>query len=211
MESDCPLCQSSGKLFFRNKSHTYLKCTYCFGIYMCADQLPKPEEEIVRYLNHNNDVNDVKYQNFVSPIVHSIFQDFKPNSSNGLDYGAGTGPVITKILNDHNYKITIYDPFFANNKGLLNHTYDYVVSCEVIEHFHNPSEEFKKLYKMLIKGGKLYCMTHLYNSEIQFENWYYKNDPTHVFFYSQETMDHIKSNFRFTDVFIKDRLIIFTK
>ena len=62
---------------------------------------------------------------------------------------------------------------------------------------------------MLKKSSKLYLMTELYNEGIDFARWYYKNDPTHVFFYSQETFDWIKKEFGFSDVRVDKRLITF--
>jgi hypothetical protein len=52
-------------------------------------------------------------------------------------------------------------------------------------------------------------MTELYNEGIDFASWYYKNDPTHVFFYSQETFEWIKKEFCFSNVKVDERLIIF--
>jgi hypothetical protein len=57
----------------------------------------------------------------------------------------------------------------------------------------------------------LICMTLIYQPDINFENWFYKNDPTHVFLYQIETIQWIKNYFGFNDVFIEGRLITFTK
>ncbi|WP_309597799.1 methyltransferase domain-containing protein [Flavobacterium oreochromis] len=86
-----------------------------------------------------------------------------------------------------------------------------MASCEVIEHFHHPKKEFQLLKELLVPKGKLYCMTHLYDSSIHFEKWYYKNDTTHVFIYQKETIEWIAKMLMFSDFTIKNRLIIFTK
>ncbi len=44
------------------------------------------EEEKERYKNHNNDVNDPRYQKFVSPIVEKVRDHYDTNHL-GLDYG----------------------------------------------------------------------------------------------------------------------------
>jgi hypothetical protein len=52
-------------------------------------------------------------------------------------------------------------------------------------------------------------MTHVYNETIDFENWYYKNDETHVIFYQQETIQWIAQQLGFSKFSINNRLIIF--
>jgi SAM-dependent methyltransferase len=173
------------------------------------DFLSKEDEE-ARYREHNNDVEDFRYQEFVSDITNEIKKDWK-NTARGLDFGAGTGPVITKLLNDKGYDVEIYDPFFWNENKLLNKTYDFIVLCEVIEHFHNPLHEFELLYSLLNERGKLYCKTDIYKDEIDFKSWYYKDDPTHVFFYHEETFKWMVENIGFNNYEIKDRVIILEK
>ena len=53
-------------------------------------------------------------------------------------------------------------------------------------------------------------MTDLYNENIDFHNWYYKNDPTHVFIYQMNTIHWLQQEFGFADVKIDGRLITFS-
>lgn len=205
----CPLCATDASFFEDLNLSNYYKCPNCFGIFMSKSDLPTKEDEIERYESHNNDVNDLRYQNFVSDIVNAVKEDFDKNAI-GLDYGAGTGPVISKMLSDSNYEIYQYDPFFYPDKSKLELYYDYIVSCEVIEHFFNPYSEFVMLKSMLKSGGKLYCKTELYNPSIDFKDWYYVYDPTHVFLYSEETLNWIKENIGFRKLEIHNRLSIFS-
>jgi hypothetical protein len=50
-------------------------------------------------------------------------------------------------------------------------------------------------------------MTHIYDSGIPFGNWYYKNDPTHIFMFQEETFHFVREKFEFHDLKIRDRLI----
>ena len=52
-------------------------------------------------------------------------------------------------------------------------------------------------------------MTDVFNQSINFENWYYKNDETHVIFYTKNTFDWIKNELGFSKVSVLNRLIIF--
>jgi SAM-dependent methyltransferase len=167
------------------------------------------EAEKQRYEAHNNDVEDPRYQKFVAPIVAAV-QAHYTNNSTGLDFGAGTGPVITKMLEDDGYQIALWDPFFHPNATVLETHYDFIVCCEVIEHFHKPDEEFKQLYKLLKPGGRLFCKTDLL-PDTSFKDWYYITDPTHVIFYSEGSLRWIQENFGFSEVQIDGRLITFSK
>ncbi|HET8861191.1 class I SAM-dependent methyltransferase [Marivirga sp.] len=171
--------------------------------------LPNDDIEIDRYTTHNNDVNDPRYRTFVSPITNGILKHFG-GIHHGLDFGSGTGPVITVVLREKGYSIDSYDPYFDNRPKVLKETYHYIACCEVVEHFHDPSLEFQRLKKLLKPNGKLFIMTDLYHEDIIFENWYYKNDPTHVFFYQESTFECIKKKFGFKSVEITGRLITFS-
>jgi hypothetical protein len=207
--SQCPLCNGISSHFYQYKQQQYYQCSNCFGIFVDKKRLPGSETELLRYQKHNNNINDYRYQKFVSPITSAIMRDFTQNDT-GLDFGAGTGPVISKILKDNSFNIKLYDPFFHNYPNLLEKQYDYIAACEVIEHFHNPKKEFSLLRNLLCQDGKLYCMTNVYNENIDFHTWDYKNDFTHVFIYHKNTILYIKEEFGFSDVTIKDRLITYS-
>ncbi len=187
----------------------YHVCPQCAGIFLSPERLPTPQAEETHYRTHNNDIHDPRYQAFVAPIVQAILSNYGPSHA-GLDFGAGTGPVITHLLQEQGYAIQPYDPFFHPYSEHLTQTYDYIACCEVIEHFHHPAREFALLKKLLNPGGSLFCMTQLYLPEIKFETWYYKNDPTHVFFYQPETLEWIKNHFGFSRLQIQNRLICLT-
>lgn len=208
MSQACPLCTAPGQILYQNKSQLFYICSNCKGIFLDKSLRLKTTDEKLRYETHNNDVFDERYQNFVSPITKAILENFSEDHS-GLDFGAGTGPVITKILKDNNFRIKAYDPFFNKNTKLLDEKYDYIACCEVIEHFYNPKKEFALLKNLLLNSGRLYCMTEIYDENIDFSTWYYKNDPTHVFIYQKKTIDWIKNKFGFRHVNINGRLITF--
>lgn len=205
---NCTLCSTELKPFYyyEKEDRYYHRCPNCKAVLMDEKNYPSPEEEIFRYESHDNDVEDPRYQEFVSPLVDRILEYFKPEHR-GLDFGAGTGPVITKMLTDKGYDIITYDPFFDDNRSVFDQKFDYIVSCEVIEHFHEPHMEFKRLRNMLTPGGALFLKTDLYTDDIDFHAWYYKSDETHVFFYHPDTFKWIKEAFIFKSLDIDDRHI----
>jgi 2-polyprenyl-3-methyl-5-hydroxy-6-metoxy-1,4-benzoquinol methylase len=173
---------------------------------MRKELLLSGEEEKQQYLTHLNDVKDSRYQNFVRPIVDAVTAHFGPQHK-GLDFGAGTGPVISWLLAQRGYEIVQYDPFFYPFPETLQREYDYIVACEVVEHFYHPEREFALLRNLLRKGGMLFIMTLLYDDSIAFSRWFYKNEDTHVFFYQAETFQWIQMRFAFSDLKIEKRLI----
>jgi len=207
--SNCPLCHCEAGTFYQYEEQHFFQCPTCYGIFLDKKLRLTYEEEIARYKTHNNNIEDKNYQQFVSPITLAVLKDFTP-AHKGLDFGAGTGPVISKVLEDKGLQIVQYDPFFHNYQNLLQSTYDYIVCCEVMEHFFDPQKEFTLLKKLIKPNGKLYCMTVLYDDNIDFQNWYYKNDPTHVFLYHSKTIRWIQENFAFSGVRIEGRLITFS-
>lgn len=173
------------------------------------DFYPDFDYEKARYDHHDPDVFNPGYRRFVSPVVNEVVSRLN-KESNGLDFGSGNGPVVSVMLQELGYHIVQYDPFYAPDKSVLEYRYDYVVCCEVMEHFHRPKEEFERLLQLLNPEGVLVCMTHIYRPDIDFASWYYKNDKTHVFFYTPESIEYISKAFGFRRVEIKERVIVFT-
>lgn len=188
----------------------YHQCNQCHCTFKDEKHFPDATTEKSRYLLHNNDVKDVNYQKFVQPIVQSVFENFE-NTEIGLDFGAGTAPVISSILLKKGYEIHQYDPFFHPDPSALSRKYDFIVCCEVVEHFHEPWKEFDRLYQLLKPNGLLFCMTELLPEPQLFNDWYYKNDPTHVIFYSEKTLDWIKLHYNFSTLKVDGRLFVLTK
>ncbi len=203
----CPLCSNS-----LNKivdTH-YFNCENCNSYVKDKKYFISEIEERKRYELHNNDINDIKYQNFTSPISNVIFKHYDTHHM-GLDFGCGTGPVIAYVLKQKNYLVRLYDPFFYPDESYLQEKYDYIFSCEVFEHFKEPHIEISKLLNILKSGGRLIIMTHLLGENTPFETWYYKKDPTHIFIYTKETMGFIANKYALTIEYMDERLIVLLK
>jgi SAM-dependent methyltransferase len=203
---NCRLCKSVAKPFYTGRHGEYLECPNCAGVFLSPEHHLDALAERTRYEAHNNDIFDPRYQEFVAPIVDAVVRSFSPGCT-GLDFGSGTGPVISHLLAEKGYRIDQYDPIFKNDPNVFRNRYDFVMCCEVIEHFRHPAREFSKLKDVLKPAGKLFCMTEVLTSDIDFKNWQYKEDPTHIFFYRPETLTFIERSFRFEGLIVTDRLI----
>ncbi|MDA0684693.1 MAG: class I SAM-dependent methyltransferase [Bacteroidetes bacterium] len=204
LDISCPLCSTLGEPF---SGDAFWSCPTCGGIFRPPWQRPLPNEEKARYEEHNNDVNDDGYRRFVAPITSRILASYRP-SDKGLDFGSGTGPVISVVLEEAGYDITQFDPFFRDDRAALERHYDYIACCEVVEHFHDPATEFARLHGLLLPGGRLYIMTFLYDESIDFKGWHYQRDSTHVFIFRKQTMEWIAERFGFTSVSFDGRLVV---
>jgi SAM-dependent methyltransferase len=209
MTVECILCHGPAKPFFEAPPKKYYQCGQCSAIFLDPVCYVSKEDERLRYQEHNNDVEDPGYQKFVAPIVSAVQETFGPECK-GLDFGAGTGPVAAKLLRDLGYTIELYDPFFWNDPSVLEKKYDFIICCEVMEHFHFPAKEFRLLRSLLDPRGVLFCMTDVYSEKIDFKTWYYRNDKTHVFFYHQDTLTWIRFQFGFSAMESDGRLVRFT-
>lgn len=204
---NCSLCDT---VLVQKADEHYFICSSCGAYVKDQNDYLSAEEEKLRYEAHNNDVNDIHYQKFTSPITNAILNTFSP-SHLGLDYGCGTGPVISKVLRDKGYQVNLYDPYFYPDSAYLLHQYDYIFSCEVFEHFQNPKKEIGKLVGLLKDGGHLLIMTHLFENQTDFSKWYYRNDPTHVFIYTKKTMQWIAEMFSLSIEKMGEREVRFKK
>jgi SAM-dependent methyltransferase len=206
----CPLCRNKSYPLYEGSGKIYFSCAVCGGIFVPQEFHLPIEKEKKRYMEHNNDVRDPSYRKFVSPVVDFVLRHFSAGKHEGLDFGSGTGPVITAMLEEKGYKISLYDPFFHPKRENLLRKYDFIIASEVIEHFKNPAYEFRLLADILKNPGALVCMTDVYDPRGVFAEWYYKNDPTHIFFYSKKTMEYIRNAYGFRFIIRGGRLTVFT-
>ncbi|MCB0483673.1 MAG: methyltransferase domain-containing protein, partial [Flavobacteriales bacterium] len=177
--STCPLCQGTAHPYFRDKRRSFSLCPRCSGIFTDPEFLPLPRAEHLRYLQHQNQPLDTGYRASVQPLIDVVLKRQSPTQT-GLDYGAGPQSAVSVMLAESGFELKLYDPLFHPEPAMLQRPYDFVICCEVIEHFHNPRFEFGRLREMLARGGRLYIKTALFDAQARpFGDWYYKNDFTH--------------------------------
>jgi len=206
----CNLCDNDNLLQINcSKDRSFYLCEKCFLISISEANYISPKEEKERYLKHNNGIEFEGYVNFLSRAINPTL-NFLNKSMIGLDFGCGYSQTLSKILYNKGYNCEDYDPFFVQNA--LNKKYDFIFSTEVFEHFFNPKKEITKLINLVKKDGIIIIMTERWNSIDKFENWYYKNDPTHVAFFNKKTFDFIGHKFNLKILYDDgERIIIFRK
>lgn len=186
--SKCPLCHSErSSLYSKHKTGEYRLCDICSLVYVLPSSYLNEEEEKARYDLHTNSPDDINYKRFLSRVLNPVKERIKEGSS-GLDFGSGPGPTLSKMFEESGYKMSIYDHYYAKNEEVLSRKYDFITSTEVVEHLYDPKTVLDNLMMMLEKDGLLALLTQTYPLQEEFDMWYYKNDPTHVCFFSLATM-----------------------
>ncbi|WP_158162143.1 class I SAM-dependent methyltransferase [Grimontia hollisae] len=188
MSLECPLCGSADIADFeQDKRRRYFRCQRCSLVFADPASLLSAEEEKAIYNQHDNVVDDPGYRHFLSRIATPLGEKLGDASLQGLDFGCGPGPALAAVLRDAGHEMAIYDPYFFPDNRVLERTYDFVTCTEAIEHFYLPHREWRQLLGLVRPGGWLAIMTKLVIDADAFTRWHYKNDPTHVSFFSRET------------------------
>lgn len=208
----CSLCSSSALFFCEDKKRTYFQCTTCHLIFADpATQLSHRDEKAI-YDFHENDAQDSRYRAFLSQLATPLLEKLSPGMS-GLDYGCGPGPTLSLMLEEHGMNMSLYDIFYTPDTGQLQRTYDFVSCSEVAEHFSSPHDSWAELTRLLNPGGWLGVMTWLFtkNAIEAFNRWSYKGDPTHVSFYTPQTIQWLATHFQLDCHIVSDQVILLQK
>ena len=208
---NCPLCLNTNiKHYHHDKWRDYWQCLHCLLVFVQAqDQLNSQDEKSI-YDLHENSADDLGYQKFLNKLLVPLIKKLQVNAT-GLDFGSGPGPTISVMMQKQGFTVNNYDIFYANKPSVLNQKYDFVTCTEVIEHLYNPNQEIKLLYKILNTHGLLGIMTKRVLNQEKFKTWHYKNDLTHVCFYSDATFEFIAQNWGFELEIINSDSVILQK
>ena len=210
-ESHCPLCTGDAiVLFFEDTKRNYLRCDSCSLIFVPGHFWLSAEEEKSEYDRHENDPQDLGYRKFLSRLSAPLLQRLEP-AQQGLDFGCGPGPTLSRMLEEYGHQMDLYDPFYYNNPLLFSTQYDFICATEVVEHLREPAKEFGILFGMLKKGGWLGIMTKLTLDKQAFSRWHYIRDMTHICFYCRSTFEYLAQRFNAEIEFIGNDVILLRK
>ena len=104
--------------------------------------------------------------------------------------------MLTIIMKEKGYQVLNYDPYFAPNEEYKNHKFDLIVLSEVAEHISNPKQTFEHLFTLLNSRGAILFMTEQRTmDDMDFLNWWYKRDNTHISFFNTKTFQFIANQY----------------
>ena len=105
------------------------------------------------------------------------------------------------------YNVDIYDKYFHDLEYFGS--YDMITSTEVFEHLSYPVQTLEKLKRSLKKRGFISIKTAFRpKKDEDFLTWWYKEDPTHISFFSKETFLFMSSLIGFNIHFCDDKSVI---
>lgn len=194
-------------MYFEDKTRQYRNCSNCDLIFVEQKFWLSKEGEKKEYDLHQNSPNDLGYRKFLSRL-YSPLKSRLNSGAIGLDFGCGPGPTLSIMFEETGFDVSLYDKFYNQNLEVFNKSYDFITATEVLEHLQNPHLEIKRLTSCLKPDGHLGVMTKLSKGLEAFEKWHYKNDQTHICFYSKKSFDWISNEWNLKIDYIKDDVIL---
>ena len=199
----CPLCHAKGvSEFSADKRRNYLRCTVCSLIFVPPFQFLSAEDEKKRYDLHRNSPDNADYRRFLGRLFTPLQQRLAPGSS-GLDFGSGPEPTLSRMFEEAGHSMMIFDQYYKHAPAALDRRYDFITASEVVEHLREPGKELDRLWACLKCGGWLGIMTKFAEEPAAFPRWYYKNDLTHVCFFSRAAFTWLAATWN-ADLIIPD-------
>jgi 2-polyprenyl-3-methyl-5-hydroxy-6-metoxy-1,4-benzoquinol methylase len=206
----CPLCHSHHLDVFYQDKRDYYQCLICYLVFVAKHQKLTLKNEKAIYDQHNNSPDDPHYRQFLSRLMNPVLKAIKPQSS-GLDFGSGPGPTLAIMFAEQGHSVKNYDIFYADDKNVFNTQYDFICATEVAEHLSYPKEELAQLWACLKDNGILALMTKRVISKEAFAQWHYKNDQTHICFFSVKTFQWLADNWQAEVSFPEKDVVLFKK
>ena len=188
----------------------YFQCGICDLVWLHPRHWPSPDEERGRYLEHRNDSADSAYLEYLSRLAEPVCALISP-PARGIDYGCGPAEGMRTLLAPRGYEVDSYDPLFYPRPDLEPAAYDFLLCNEAAEHFFRPAEEFRRMDSIVDKGGVLAFSSGLVINKERFLGWNYRQDPTHVIFFSEKCVRWIGARFGWDVLEIKNPRFLFQK
>jgi len=113
----------------------------------------------------------------------------------GLDFGCGREPTLSVLFEEAGFPCANYDLHYFNDPAVLETQYDFLTCSETMEHFQNPRKEFERFLRLVKPGGWIGIMTQLRDEAPSFEKWFYKDDATHVCFFSKQSFQWLEKRY----------------
>lgn len=182
----CPLCAVATSLYCTDRRRVYYHCPVCALVHVPRECHLDPQAERAIYDLHENDTGEPGYRRFLSRLAEPLLARLAP-SSEGLDFGCGPAPALAAMLEDWGHRVALHDLYYHPAPELLERQWDFITATEVVEHLAQPARELERLWHCLKPGGWLAIMTKRVRDQQAFQTWHYKNDLTHISFFSDDT------------------------
>lgn len=198
MKNKCIFCQHQKTYSYSTVDKQYFYCRQCGGVFLDPATRLSPVLERRRYLSHNNSLTDAGYRKYLERFwggfISFVSSDKidKKQISSVLDWGSGPEPSLATLLDEQGFRVRFYDPFFSPELPKKGTVFDCITCVEVVEHFYEPLRDFTHMASFLTDGGYLAVATHLLPANpAEFDSWWYRQDSTHVSFYTELSLRNL--------------------
>lgn len=196
--------------FLEDRLRIYCRCKRCELVSVPSRYHLNPEQEKQEYDKHQNSPDDRGYRQFLNRLAQPLLEKVTKGSY-GLDFGCGPGPTLSCMLEEQGTQVELYDLYYFPQTAVLAREYDFVTATEVVEHLREPASELERMWACVKPGGVLGIMTRLVRNREAFSRWHYKNDPTHIQFFSLPTLHYLAEQWRAGFEQFADDAFIFSK
>lgn len=124
-----------------------------------------------------------------------------PSHLRHLDYGGGAGD-LSRMLCDHGWSSTSYDPFYNKDADLKNYAgFDFITAYEVFEHVPDINVLMQNLQNLLKPDGVIFFTTSLSDGHIKRDErlswWYASPRNGHISLFSAQSLSHLALRYEF--------------
>ena len=194
----CRLCHNPAQLVFEDV-RPFFACNFCGLIF--TDCFLSVEAVEKHYKDQHGNPFDwmAEAQVFVGWLKNMGIPVPLLDSSI-LDYGSGSG-LLTEAFRKIGFKADGYEPMLhgAFNPANYSRAYDVIILNEVVEHLDDINQTLDIVYSVLAANGVIIIKTLLTdrlindpeNFKESFVGWWYKDDPTHISFFSFLTIEYL--------------------
>jgi SAM-dependent methyltransferase len=192
----CKLCGCGATAFVcEDKRRPFYLCGECGLISVPEKYWLGADDERARYDLHDNSVLNDGYVRFLLQIVDAAMKDYRPGMRI-LDFGCGKDAVLCRLLRDRGVDCYAYDPLYGRSLPEVDsadksYLFDMIILCEVIEHIRDIKKELDLINGLMRKGGTVLLRTQTYESPSVFPNWWYAQDPAHINFFNEKSLNRL--------------------
>ena len=208
----CRLCEGKLQFTFKKKiinKHiiSYYKCDLCKSL----------QTEQPYWLDGLYNINNLEEVDFGS--AYRLFRNQEKvfilskllGLKKGLDWGGGDG-ILCRLLRDYCLNFYTIDKF--TNSTYSNHfiikdynSLDLITSFEVFEHLSKPKEDIDFLFSLNAKT--IFISTKLYKNQNEDWDYLYPDCGTHIFFYSQNSLELIAKKYKYNVKILNNEYALF--
>jgi hypothetical protein len=171
---------------------SYYLCPVCGLVFLDPSKRLDAEAERERYLLHKNSLDNAGYRKMLENFIDAALMPYLRPPQAVLDYGSGPEPSMGVLLRERGYSAFSWDPFFSPIRESRTGPIAAVIMHEVLEHCFSPTFALRDAAAVLSRGGILAVSTRLRPlGPDEFIHWWYREDPTHVSFFTSDCLSLI--------------------